>query len=184
MNQPGNEIPSIEKLQQENERLHLSLEEEQKRSEQRYQEIIRNSPAAIFDVDFRAHKFTAVNDTMCKLSGYSREELFSMSPFDILYPESQALFQQRIQKWLAGEKPAENVEYKVKARDGHDIYALLNTTFTRDETGAPLGRPWWDMTSPSGKCSSRTCRTSPTNTRCSSTAPLTACGSITWRAGS
>jgi signal transduction histidine kinase len=40
---------------------------------------------------------------------------------------------------LAGEKPADTVEYRVKAKDGHTIYADLSVTFTSDENGKPIG---------------------------------------------
>ncbi len=62
-----------------------------------------------------------------------------MTPFDILDKESQAVFAERIHKWLAGEKPPENVEYRVITKEGREIHAVLNVTFTRDEQGAPLG---------------------------------------------
>jgi PAS domain S-box-containing protein len=115
------------------------IEEELRESEKKYRELVKYAPAGIYGVDFKTRKFTSVNDTMCELTGYSREELLKMDPFKILSPESQAQFRNRIQRWRSDEKPEENVEYVVKTKDGRDIYARLNVTVTRDENGNPFG---------------------------------------------
>lgn len=108
-------------------------------SEEKYRELVKSAPAGIYEVDFRAKKYTSINDAMCLLTGYSREELLSMSPFDILDDEGKIAFQSRLAKWLKGKKPDENVEYKIKTKDGRIIYALLKVKFTVDENGKPLG---------------------------------------------
>lgn len=114
------------------------LEAELKASEKRYRELVRYAPAAIYEADFLGKRFITVNDAMCELLGYSREELLAMSPFDLLDEKGKIRFQERIQQWSAGEEPEKNVEYKVRAKDGGTIYALLNTTFTKDAEGQPV----------------------------------------------
>ena len=47
-------------------------------------------------------------------------------------------FRERIMKMLAGEKVDETVEFKVIPKDGREIYAVLNTTFTY-KNGKPDG---------------------------------------------
>jgi PAS domain S-box-containing protein len=108
-------------------------------SERKYRELVQFAPAGIYEIDFQTKKFTTVNEGMCQLTGYTREELLRMDPFDMMDGESRVLFQNRIKQWLAGKKPDENVEYRVWAKDGHEIIALLNTTFITDEKGKPLG---------------------------------------------
>ncbi len=71
--------------------------------------------------------------------GYSREELLAMNSFDILDEESKARFQARIVRWLRGEEPDRNVEYKVRTKEGHTLDVVLDVTFTADENGKPLG---------------------------------------------
>ena len=115
------------------------LEEKLRDSEKKYRELIQYAPAGIYEVDFTGKRFTSVSDAMCELSGYSRDELLSMNPFDILDEEGRVLFQERINRWIAGEELEKNVEYNVRAKDGHTIHALLNTTFKRDAEGKPIG---------------------------------------------
>ncbi len=115
------------------------LEIENQESEKKYRELVQYAPTGIYEVDFRTQRFLSVNDAMCILTGYSHAELMAMSPMEILDEPSRQLFRKRIQRWLAGEEPEKNVEYRVLAKDGHEIFAELNVTFTTDEQGKPVG---------------------------------------------
>lgn len=115
------------------------MEDELRKSEENYRNIIRYAPTFIYQVDFRGPRFTSVNDMMCEYIGYTREELLSLNPLDLMCDESRELFQARIGKWLEGEKPGESVECRVKARDGRELCVMLHVTFTTDKDGKPLG---------------------------------------------
>jgi PAS domain S-box-containing protein len=108
-------------------------------SEMRARHLIKYAPTAIYELDFRTKKIVALNDAMVLLSGYSREELLSMDISQILDEESNMAFGSRIEKMLKGEKQDDQVEYKVKAKDGHIICALLNVKFNLNEHGIPTG---------------------------------------------
>jgi PAS domain S-box-containing protein len=108
-------------------------------SEKKYRELVNSAPSGIYEIDFRNKRFETVNDAMCLLTGYTREELLSMNPFDILDDGEKKTFQERINKWLKEKKTDENVENKIKAKDGHVIYVLLNMKFKKDEKGNPSG---------------------------------------------
>ena len=114
-------------------------EEALRESERRYQELVQYAPAGIYEVDFRNGRFLSVNDTMCRISGYNRDELLRMSPFDLLDEPSRMKFQERISQWLSGEEPDKNVDFTVIAKDGREICAEFNVSFTRDENGLPMG---------------------------------------------
>jgi PAS domain S-box-containing protein len=115
------------------------VEQELKESHTKYYDLVKYAPTGIYEVDFRSKMFTNVNDAMCLLTGYSREELLSISPFEILDDDGKKAFQKRIEQWLSGERPDENVEYRVLSKDGRVIYALLNAKFNVDENGNPKG---------------------------------------------
>jgi PAS domain S-box-containing protein len=74
---------------------------------------------------------------MCQMSGYSREELLAINPFDLLDEDSQNRFRARIQKSLAGEPIDESVEYTVKAKGGREMIAVLKTRLLH-EAGGPI----------------------------------------------
>jgi PAS domain S-box-containing protein len=115
------------------------IEKAVRESERKYRELLKHAPAGIYEIDFRKKRFLSVNDVVCQLTGYSREELLEMDPFDFLDDQSKIAFQARISQWLNGEKPDKQVDYKVKTKDGQEIYITLNVTFTTDENGKPLG---------------------------------------------
>ena len=97
-----------------------------KDSEERYRHLLQSAPTAIYGIDFTGPRFTSVNDAVCLMTGYSKEELLAANPFDFLDDESVELFRQRIRKALAGEKIDENVEYKAIHKDGHHFWVTLN----------------------------------------------------------
>jgi PAS domain S-box-containing protein len=99
-------------------------------SEEKANALIKHAPTGIYEIDYRVPKFKNVNDAMCAILGYTREELLAMSPFALLDDESKVRFKERIMKLLAGEKVDETVEFKVKRKDGREIYAVLNVMFT------------------------------------------------------
>jgi PAS domain S-box-containing protein len=114
-------------------------EEALKASEKKANDLIKYAPSGIYEIDYRIPpKFRRVNDAMCQIIGYSREELLATSPFALLDDESKVRFQERIKKMLAGEKVDETVEFKVIRKDGREIFAVMNVQFTYRD-GKPDG---------------------------------------------
>lgn len=111
-------------------------EEALRESEERYRHLVKHAPSGIYEIDIETTRFTEVNDTMCEILGYTREELLSIKPEELLEEESRGLFKERILKTLAGERISEQTEYKVRTRDGHELWAVLNTTINYEH-----GRP-------------------------------------------
>jgi PAS domain S-box-containing protein len=103
-----------------------------RKSVEQYRNLVRYAPAGIYDVDFATGRFKEVNDAMCQILGYTRDELLAMTPFDILDDEGRALFASRIRGAQFGEQLNEAIEYQVRTKEGRLIWALLNTTFHWD----------------------------------------------------
>ena len=97
-----------------------------KESEEKHRHLAKYAPVAIYEIDCDTLQFKCVNDCMCELTGYSEEELLSMSPFDLLDFESQKHFKEIMRKSIAGEKIDENVEFRVIKKDGSKRWANLN----------------------------------------------------------
>lgn len=108
-------------------------------SQHRVQDLIAYAPTGIYEISFSPPRFLSVNEAMSRLSGYSRDELLAMNPFDLLDEESQARFRERIAKTMAGEDVPGDVEYRVIRKDGSMIFVVLNTRLMRDAEGAVKG---------------------------------------------
>lgn len=110
-----------------------------RQSEEKYQNLVKHAPAGIYEVDYRTRKAIAVNDAMADLTGYSRDELLTMNPLDLLAGESRDLAVARVQQWLEGIAPSQFVDYKLRRKDGREIYVAMSATYMTDETGKPHG---------------------------------------------
>jgi len=107
-------------------------------SEERYKQLLDHAPAGIYEVDFLRRTFVSVNDVMCEYTGYTKEELLSLSPFDILTEESKNHFMERMTRVLSGEEVPELVEYRIKGKNGREFWVLLDTKLVY-ENGFPKG---------------------------------------------
>jgi len=113
-------------------------EAELKESEEKYRQLVEHAPSGIYEIDFVERRFISVNDVMCEYTGYTREELLSTSPFEILTEDSKQRFMERLSKILGGEKVPDIVEYKIKRKDGKEIWVILNSKMVY-ENGIPKG---------------------------------------------
>jgi two-component system cell cycle sensor histidine kinase/response regulator CckA len=113
-------------------------EKDLRESEERYRQLVEHAPSGIYEVDFVNRKFISVNDVMCEYTGYTREELLSSNPLEILTEESRQIFVQRLSKIFAGEEVPDTVEYKIKRKDGKEIWVILNARMLY-ENGMPKG---------------------------------------------
>ncbi len=101
-----------------------------KDTEEKYQHLAKNSRVAIFEMDYKTLQFLSVNDCMCMLTGYSREELLRMSPQELLDDESKELFQELIKNRWEGEKINDANRFGVIKKDGSKLWSILNSKLT------------------------------------------------------
>ncbi|MBU2547283.1 MAG: PAS domain S-box protein [Proteobacteria bacterium] len=106
-------------------------------SEAKYRQLVENAPVGIYEIDVRTNRFLSVNDVMSIYTGYSREELLAMSPWDLLTGESREKFTRRIEKTLQGEDIPPTVEYSLRTKAGREIWTMLNTRIEH-EAGRPV----------------------------------------------
>ena len=108
------------------------MERELAKSEERYRHLVKHAPTGIYEIDLKTMRFIEVNDSMCRILGYTREELLAMMPDELLNEEGRQRFRERMWKALAGETVPQQTEYIVKAKDGHEMWGLLTTTINYD----------------------------------------------------
>lgn len=113
-----------------------TTEKSLRQSETRYKQIIEHAPTGIYEVDIINSKFTSVNDIMCDVTGYTREEFLSMDPMVLLSEDSKPYLMERASRVAAGEKVPDTVEYKIHTKGGRELWVLASTKITY-ENGKP-----------------------------------------------
>ena len=114
------------------------MEEALRESEAKANALIKYAPTGIYEIDYRRPSFVSVNDAMCQLSGYTREELFSLGPAALLDDESRKRFAERVRLQLAGEKIDDSVEFNVRKKDGSIIFVTLQIAFSKEKPHTAL----------------------------------------------
>jgi PAS domain S-box-containing protein len=104
-------------------------------SEQRYRHLIANAPAGIYELDLKSNRLISVNDVMCRLSGYTKEEFLSLDPMQLLTEESRSIFMQRQAAIFAGKPVPASVEYAVRSKDGQEFWVILSSEFSYEPEG-------------------------------------------------
>ncbi|MCJ7693480.1 MAG: PAS domain S-box protein, partial [Sedimentisphaerales bacterium] len=101
-------------------------EEELKESEQRFRTIFDGAIDGLLLADTKTKKFFVANQALCKMLGYTSQEIINLSVKDI-HPKDQLGYAiQEFEKQVQGEvKLAENVP--VKRKDGSVFYVDINT---------------------------------------------------------
>ncbi|MEN6508797.1 MAG: PAS domain S-box protein, partial [Smithella sp.] len=114
------------------------MEEELRRSEEQYRSILENIRESYFEVDL-AGNFTFFNDSLCRLTGCTREELVGMNYAKFSDNEaSKTVFQTFHKVFLTGE-PAEGFDWPTTRKDGIKIYVSASISLRKDPAGNPVG---------------------------------------------
>lgn len=104
-------------------------------SQEKYKELVEVTRAGIYEIDLLQNKFIYVNDVLCKLTGWEKEELMNMKPTDILTPQSLQLFVERMDSLSKGEFIDPTFEYEVVVKDGSIKWTLITIKFKENEEG-------------------------------------------------
>ncbi|MBN1365182.1 MAG: AAA family ATPase [Syntrophaceae bacterium] len=91
-----------------------------------------------FEVDL-AGNYTFVNDSLCQLHGYSKEELLGMNYQQCSDKENaKKVFQAFNEVYKTGE-PLKGFGYQTTRKDGTKRYIEVSTSLQKDSTGKPIG---------------------------------------------
>jgi two-component system cell cycle sensor histidine kinase/response regulator CckA len=113
-------------------------EETLRRSEERYRTILENIEEAYFEADL-AGNFTFVNDVLCRLLGYTRQELIGMSYRQYTDEENAT----KLREFYAGlhktGKPLKAFGLEAIKKDGKKAIYETSVSLLRDWEGKPIG---------------------------------------------
>lgn len=80
-------------------------------------------------------KFIEVNDAMCRLTGYSRDEMIKMNVIDIYSSDNSFIKQSEREQMYRGEIDHLQIERKLVLKNGEFLYVNVHVTTVVDELG-------------------------------------------------
>jgi len=113
-------------------------EEALRQSEERYRTILENIEEGYYEVDL-AGNFTFINDSMCRIYGYPKEELTGMN--DRQYTDQETakkVFRAYNQVYRTGE-PGRVFDYELVRKDKTKRYVEASISLRQDSSGEPIG---------------------------------------------
>ena len=82
-------------------------------------------------------RWLRVNERLCEIVGYPREELLQKTFQDITHPEDLDADLEYVAAMLRGDIPRYSMEKRYLRQDGQIVWILLTVSLVRDEGGAP-----------------------------------------------
>ena len=113
-------------------------EEGLRESDEKYRTILENIEEGYFEVDL-AGNFTYVNDSLCRIAAYNRDELIGMNNRDYATPETAKKMYQVFSKTYQTGEPARIVDYDIFRKDGSTRTLELSASLLANSTGEPVG---------------------------------------------
>jgi diguanylate cyclase (GGDEF)-like protein/PAS domain S-box-containing protein len=127
------EISARKRLERESRRVERGLREVR----ERFESAFNNAPIgmALIAMDGR---WLQVNDALCRITGYTGEELRAMTLREITHRDDVDLDAQDLEQLLADAVPNYQVEKRFRHAWGHHVWVLVTTSIVRDEDRSPL----------------------------------------------
>ena len=114
------------------------VEEALRESEEKYRKILENIEEGYYEVDL-AGSLTFFNDSLCRLYGYSRDELMGMNYRQYMDNETaQVVYQTYNTVYRTGES-ATAVDWALTRKDGTRLFIEVSVALMHGPTGEPVG---------------------------------------------
>ena len=107
-------------------------------SEAKYRSIIENIEEGYFEVDLKGD-MTFLNESLCKISGYTRDELLGMNNRIYTTPASSKKMYRVFSEIFEEGKPGKITDYEVIKIDGTRGVFELSASLLRDRSSNPTG---------------------------------------------
>ncbi|HYK89754.1 MAG TPA: ATP-binding protein, partial [Acidobacteriota bacterium] len=114
-------------------------EETLRESEERFRLLFEQAAVGINRLD-QEGRLLEVNDTLCSILGYSREELLNLSLDDLTYPEDRPREQSELAALFSRQIPSYSLEKRCRRKDGSVIWTRVTSSLPSGDN-RPSG--WW-----------------------------------------
>ncbi|HEX8171710.1 MAG TPA: PAS domain S-box protein [Thermoanaerobaculia bacterium] len=102
---------------------------------QQLQATFEQAAVGIAHVD-RDMRWVRLNERLCEMIGYSREELTGMSPLDVTHPDDVKIGNDGMRRLTAGEIPHFKQEKRYIRKDGCVVWGRLTASVARRDDGS------------------------------------------------
>ena len=113
-------------------------EEALQESEEKYRTILESIEDGYYEIDLGGN-FTFFNDSMCKISGYSRDELMGMNNRQYTDEVHAKEIYQTFKKVYTTGKPNKSFHWPVIRKNGTERTVATSVSLRRDTEGEPMG---------------------------------------------
>ncbi|MBN1833630.1 MAG: PAS domain S-box protein [Deltaproteobacteria bacterium] len=113
-------------------------EEAIRESERKYRTILESIEEGYYESDLRGN-LTFFNDSMCKISGYARDELMGMNSRNYLPPKTALRLYEIFNKIYQTGKAESRVCHELIKKDGSNITVEASASLIRDSEDKPVG---------------------------------------------
>lgn len=107
-----------------------------RQSEERFRATFEQAAVGIAHVAADG-RWLRMNQKLCDIVGYSRQELLGLTFQDITHPDDLAGDLRQVRRMLAGEIATYSLEKRYLRKDGSPLWIRLTVALVRDENGAP-----------------------------------------------
>ncbi|HSF24872.1 MAG TPA: methyl-accepting chemotaxis protein [Blastocatellia bacterium] len=109
-----------------------------RRSEEKYRTILESIEDGYYEVDLGGN-LTFFNDPVCKLHGYSPDELKGMNNRDYMDPEVARNVHKEFNRVFRTGEPSGEFSYSINRKDGEKRYVEASISLVRSADGEPKG---------------------------------------------
>lgn len=113
-------------------------EEQLRKSEKKYRTILESIEDGYYEVDI-AGNFTFFNSSMCKILGYSEDELMGMNNRQYLDAENARKIFNAFNSVYKTKKPYKAFDWELIRKDGSRCYVEASVSLKIDSNGRPIG---------------------------------------------
>ena len=113
-------------------------EEALQMAEEKYRTILETIEEGYFEVDI-AGNFAFFNESVCRLLGYSREEMMGMNNRQYTDAESAKTLYRAFNKVYTTGKPTKEFDWEVIRKDGTKRFVEASVSLIRDSGDTPIG---------------------------------------------